>query len=111
MDFTALRTQVVALLQGEGRVAYRALKLQFQLNDDILEALKDDLIYAKRLAADEEGRVFVWTGGTSSVPTIAVPERSPVQGEAAPAVPPVPDAERRQLTVLFCDLVDSTKLS
>jgi class 3 adenylate cyclase len=26
-------------------------------------------------------------------------------------VPPPPDAERRQLTVLFCDLVDSTALS
>ena len=62
MDFTALRTQVMALLQGEGRVAYRALKLQFQLDDDTLEALKDDLIYAKRLAADEDGRVLVWTG-------------------------------------------------
>ena len=29
----------------------------------------------------------------------------------APAAPPSPDAERRQLTVLFCDLVDSTALA
>jgi class 3 adenylate cyclase len=28
-----------------------------------------------------------------------------------PVEPHVPDAERRQLTVLFCDLVDSTALS
>src|SRR4029450_11860400 len=73
MDFTALRTQVMALLQGEGRVAYRALKLQFQLDDDTLEALKDDLIYAKQLAVDEDGRVLVWTGGTSNAPTTAAP--------------------------------------
>src|SRR5262249_35048604 len=33
------------------------------------------------------------------------------QGEAAPVGPGTPDAERRQLTVMFCDLVDSTKLS
>ena len=66
MDFTALRTQVIELLQREGRVAYRALKLQFQLDDDTIEALKDDLIYAKKLAVDEEGRVLVWTGGTAS---------------------------------------------
>jgi class 3 adenylate cyclase len=118
MDFTALRTQVMALLQGEGRVAYRALKLQFQLDDDTIEALKDDLIYAKKLAVDEDGRVLVWTGGTASapppaspVPLPATPDISPAQGEAAPVVPPTPDAERRQLTVLFCDLVDSTKLS
>jgi class 3 adenylate cyclase len=118
MDFAALRTQVIDLLQHEGRVAYRALKLQFQLDDDYLEALKDDLIYAKQLAVDEDGRVLVWTGGTSSAPTIASPvpppatsDVSPTQGEAAPVVPPTPDAERRQLTVLFCDLVDSTALS
>ena len=118
MDFTALRTQVMALLQGEGRVAYRALKLQFQLDDDTIEALKDDLIYAKKLAVDEDGRVLVWTGGTSSapptassVPLPATPDVSPAQGEAAPVVPPTPDAERRQLTVMFCDLVESTALS
>ena len=118
MDFTALRTQVIALLQGEGRVAYRALKLQFQLDDDTLEALKDDLIYAKRLAVDEEGRVLVWTGGTSSAPPTASPVPLPAtldvslaQGEATPVTPPTPEAERRQLTVMFCDLVDSTKHS
>jgi class 3 adenylate cyclase/predicted ATPase len=118
MDFTTLRTQVMALLQGEGRVAYRALKLQFQLDDDTLEALKDDLIYAKRLAVDEEGRVLVWAGGTSSAPTTAspgpppaTPDVSPTRGDASPVVPPTPEAERRQLTVLFCDLVDSTRLS
>src|SRR6516165_3309944 len=118
MDFTTLRTQVMALLQGEGRVAYRALKLQFQLDDDTIEALKDDLIYAKKLAVDEEGRVLVWTGGTASAPpaatSVPLPAMSavaPTQVEVAPTVPPPPDAERRQLTVMFCDLVDSTKLS
>jgi class 3 adenylate cyclase/predicted ATPase len=118
MDFTALRTQVMALLQGEGRVAYRALKLQFQLDDDTLEALKDDLIYAKRLAVDEDGRVLVWTGGTSiapptasPMPSPATPKVSPARGEAAPVAPPMPEAERRQLSVMFCDLVDSTRLA
>jgi len=118
MDFTTLRTQVMALLQGEGRVAYRALKLQFQLDDDTLEALKDDLIYAKKLAVDEDGRVLVWTGGTDLTPATAprapqptTQDASRAQVEVAPTVPPPPDAERRQLTVLFCDLVDSTRLS
>jgi class 3 adenylate cyclase len=118
MDFTALRTQVMALLQGEGRVAYRALKLQFQLDDDTLEALKDDLIYAKKLAVDEDGRVLLWTGGTDLTPTTAprapqptTQDASRAQGEAAPVVLSTPDAERRQLTVMFCDLVESTKLA
>src|SRR5262245_5871966 len=118
MDFTALRTQVIELLQREQRLSYRALKRQFALDDEDLEALKDELLYAKRLAVDEDGRVLVWTGETSRAPTTASPgpppttsDVSPTQGEAAPVVPPTPDAERRQLTVLFCDLVDSTKLS
>src|SRR5262249_10328562 len=53
------------------------------------------------LAVDENGRTLVWTGG----------EAQPPQAEAAPATPPAPDAERRQLTVLFCDLVESTALA
>ena len=36
-------TQVSELLQREGRVSYRALKMQFSLDDDQLEALKDEL--------------------------------------------------------------------
>src|SRR5437870_8390833 len=114
MDYDAVLAQVITLLQQEQRVAYRVLKRRLQLDDDLLEALKDDLIYAKKLAVDEDGRVLVWTGGTSSapltgspVPPSATPEVSPVQGEAPTITPPMPDAERRQLTVMFCDLVDS----
>ena len=40
----------------------------------------------------------------------AVQEQPSPQVEPLPTAPP-PDAERRQLTVMFCDLVDSTKLS
>jgi len=116
MDFTALRTQVIELLRREQRLSYRALKRQFALDDEDLEAFKDELLYAKRLAVDEDGRVLVWTGGTPSAPTTASPmpppttlDISPAQGEAAPVGPSTPDAERRQLTVMFCDLVDSTK--
>src|SRR5262249_20115032 len=38
-------------------------------------------------------------------------EAQPARVAPAPVVSPTPDAERRQLTVLFCDLVDSTVLS
>jgi TOMM system kinase/cyclase fusion protein len=118
MDFTTLRAQVIELLQREQRLSYRALKRQFALDDEDLEALKDELLYAKRLAVDEDGRVLVWTGGTASAPTTASPvplpamlEVSPVQVGASPGGPAPPEAERRQLTVMFCDLVDSTRLS
>ena len=118
MDYDALLAQVLALLQQEKRLAYRVLKRRLQLDDELLEDLKDDLIYAKKLAVDEDGRVLVWTGGTpiapptaSPVPLPATPDVSAVQGEAAAVAPPSPEAERRQLTVMFGDLVDSTRLS
>ena len=118
MDLYAILDQVVDLLRQRQRVTYRALKVQFHLEDEALEALKDELLYAKKLAVDEDGRVLVWTGGTSGAPPIAspvplsaTPDVSPTQGEAPPIAHPTPEAERRQLTVMFCDLVDSTRLS
>jgi hypothetical protein len=118
MDYDTVLARVLDLLQREQRVAYRVLKRRLQLDDETLEDLKYDLIYAKKLAVDEDGRVLVWTGGTSSapptaspVPLPATPDVSPAQVGASPAIPHTPDAERRQLTVMFCDLVDSTALS
>jgi hypothetical protein len=118
MDFYDMLAKVQDLLSQHGRLSYRALKRQFALDDEDLEALKDELIYAKRLTVDEDGRVLVWTGGMSSAPTTAasVPppatsDVSPTQAEALRPISPTPDAERRQLTVMLCDLVDSTTLS
>src|SRR5262245_34826059 len=118
MTFEEVLDQAMAMLQRRGRLTYRTLKLHFHMDDEHLEALKDELIYGQRLAVDEEGRVLVWTGGISSAPTTAssMPPPttlyiSPAQGEAAPAAPPTPEAERRQLTVIFIDIVESTSLS
>jgi hypothetical protein len=41
MTFDETLTQVLELLQRQGRLSYRALKVRFQLDDDFLEALKD----------------------------------------------------------------------
>jgi class 3 adenylate cyclase len=122
MTFEQVLDQAMAMLQRRGRLTYRTLKLHFQLDDEHLEALKDELIYGQRLAADEDGRVLVWTGGAEVPPGTTPPGPQPAQSlplqaahapwaATAPAAPPSPDAERRQLTVLFCDLVDSTRLA
>src|SRR5215831_2794409 len=121
MDYDAIFAQVLALLQQEKRLAYRVLKRRLQLDDDLLEDLKDDLIYAKKLAVDEEGRVLVWAGDASAPSAPAPTPPEPAQSQSQPthasegAAPSVaryePAAERRQLTVLFCDLVDSTALA
>jgi class 3 adenylate cyclase len=102
------------MLQRRGRLTYGALKRQFQLDDAYLEDLKNELIAGQRLAIDEGGNVLVWTGGTEMPPHITPPvsQASHASREAAtPAAPSPTEAERRQLTVLFCDLVDSTALA
>ncbi len=63
MTFDEVLTQVLELLQREGRVTYRALKRRFDLDDDYLEDLTGEIIKAQRLAIDEAGEVLVWTGG------------------------------------------------
>ena len=62
MTFDKILSQVLELLQREGRVSYRALKLRFSINEEVVEGLKDELIDAKRLAVDEDNKVLVWTG-------------------------------------------------
>jgi len=65
MTFDELLEQVLVLLQRDGRVAYRVLKRRFSIDDEYVEDLKAELIDAKRLAMDEDGKVLVWGGGTT----------------------------------------------
>src|SRR2546421_220183 len=121
MDFYALLDQVVDLLRSRGRVSYRALKRQFDMDDAYLEDLKVELIEAQHVACDENGTILVWMGEAETLPfpapSSAQHAPQPAIQEAAlpqlvpPAAPSSPEAERRQLTVLFCDLVDSTGLA
>ena len=67
MTFDEILTQILDLLQREKRVSYRALKRRFDLDDDYLEDVKDELFHAE-LAVDEENRVLVWTGETGGTP-------------------------------------------
>jgi hypothetical protein len=79
------------------------------------EDLKDALIYAKKLAMDEEERVLVWTnGGTSAFPPI-VAERAQTPLAYTPpylttkilAARADLAGEHKQVTVLFADLKGS----
>jgi class 3 adenylate cyclase len=111
MTFDEVLAQTVELLQREGRVSYRALKRRFSIDDEYIEDLKTEIIRAKRLATDEDGAVLVWTGSPSQTLTSSGP-RAPEIGESGAAPATIShEGERRQLTVMFCDLVGSTPLS
>src|SRR5262245_255068 len=113
MDFYTLLDQVVDLLRSRSRLSSRSLNRQLGLDDDYLEDLKAELIKSQRLAVDEDGEVLVWTGNPAPLPTSSpAAEADPLRQASAspPAASSPPHAERRQLTVLFCDLVDSTTL-
>src|SRR5687768_13635862 len=73
MTFEELLDQAIDMLWRRGRVTYRALKLQFQLDDDTLDVLKDELIYGQQLAVDEAGRVLVWGDPSATPPAATAP--------------------------------------
>ena len=121
MDHEAVLAQVLALLQREGRLSYRVLKRRFGVDDDLLEDLKEDLIHAKKLALDEDGHVLVWTGTPASgLPSTApaghVLEQPPLAytpphlSDKIRATRQTLEGERKQVTVLFADIKDSTEL-
>jgi hypothetical protein len=71
---------------------YRALKLQFHLDDEYLDVFKDELIDGQQLAVDVDSRVLVWAGPPAtlpagSAPQVATPDNHPDQ---APPVKDVP---------------------
>jgi class 3 adenylate cyclase len=122
MTFEEVLDQALAMLQRRGRMTYRSLKRQFQLDDAALEDLKDELLFTHPEVVDESGQGLVWTGATPTPPALASPPLQPAQQPATrdthrtqPETPSAelhtPEAERRQLTVVFCDLVDSTRFS
>jgi len=129
MTFYEVVRQVLDLLQRQGRVSYRALKREFGIDDDFIEDLKEELCFSHPVV-DEDGRGLVWTGDVGSVST------STFQPTPEPPFPPTPEpqreplsytpphlaekiltsrsaleGERKQVTVLFCDLANPTAIA
>jgi class 3 adenylate cyclase/tetratricopeptide (TPR) repeat protein len=125
VKFYAVIDQVIELLRSRGRLSYRALKIEFELTDDHLEALKEEIIEGQRVAVDEEGRFLVWVGDGESAPT---PTTVPQQSQPPASYTPTHlaerilaeqqamesrgsvDGERKTITALFADLKGSTAL-
>lgn len=56
MTFEEIFDQVTAMRQRRGRVSYRTLKRQFNLDEDALEDIKAEIIKEQCLAVDEVER-------------------------------------------------------
>jgi class 3 adenylate cyclase/tetratricopeptide (TPR) repeat protein len=121
MTFEEILEQALAMLQRRGRVTYRALKIQFKLDDDQLEALKDELLYAHPQVGNDAGRGLLWTGTSVGAPPPAA-ALAPAQDRTPLAYTPQHlaekiltsraglEGERKQVTVLFADLKGSMEL-
>ncbi|MBI3757789.1 MAG: adenylate/guanylate cyclase domain-containing protein, partial [Deltaproteobacteria bacterium] len=106
--------------------------MQFQLDDEQLEVLKEELIDIQEVAADKDGKMLVWAGAAPVLsPESRVPSstQSPTPTPQSPAAytPPhlaeriraeqaaleargATDGERKTITALFADLKGSTTL-
>ena len=79
MTFEEILNQAIALLQRQGRVSYRALKRQFDLDEAYVEDVKLELIEVHQVAVDQDNTMLVWTGGAALPPP---PAAEPVSGRA-----------------------------
>src|SRR5215468_5446744 len=122
MTFEEILNQTRAMLQRQGRVSYRALKRQFDLDDAYVEDVKLELIEVHRVAVDQDNTMLVWTGGAATPPAAAAadrvrpPDTTPLAytpsylAEKILASRAALEGERKQVTVLFADLKGSTEL-
>jgi class 3 adenylate cyclase/tetratricopeptide (TPR) repeat protein len=121
MGFFEVLTRVTELLQREGRVSYRAIKREWALDDAALADLQAELIEVRQVATDHAGTMLVWAGEVTpaSRPASAAakaPEPTPLTytpshlTEKILAARPTLTGERKQVTVLFADIKDSTEL-
>jgi class 3 adenylate cyclase len=121
VTFDEVLEQALEMLRRRRRVSYRALQVQFQLDDTLLEILKDEIVEVHQLARDQEGKLLVWTGDTAS-PSVPAAAPAPDHGRAPLTYTPpylaekiltsrsALEGERKQVTVLFADIKDSTEL-
>lgn len=132
MKFSEIIDQAVAMIHTRGRISYRALQREFELDDQDLDDLKEELLFSFPQVKDEEDRGLVWVGAApvpsteSSVPSFPqspTPNLQPpasytpahlaerIRAEhAAMEARGSADGERKTITALFADLKGSTAL-
>ena len=89
MKFSELIDQATGLLQRKGRLRYRSLQREFELDDETLEDLRDELIEGQAVAVDEGAKILVWAGDGGTLPSPRSPTplhlHAPTPGRAYPS--------------------------
>jgi hypothetical protein len=124
MIFEEIVDQAIEMVRRRGRVTYRMLKRQFDLDDVSLEDLKDEILYSQSQIVDDEGRGFAWTGGTEPAASPPMSVLTPATDQKPSPISYTPpyltekiltsrsalEGERKRVTVLFADLRGSMEL-
>jgi len=66
-SFVELLHKVTELLESEGSLSYRAIKREFDVDDDVLEDIKTELVEVKQIARDVDGKVLELTSASGRV--------------------------------------------
>ena len=67
MDFYELVDQVVILIRQRRRLTYRSFRRQFDLDDEALKELKEEVLYSEPRVVDDEGAGLMWTGDAEKI--------------------------------------------
>ena len=131
MKFSEIIDQAGALIQRKGRITYRALTLEFDLSEEQLDVLKEELLYSHPQVVDDAGRGLVWNGEAQrpAAPATPLSPQPPTLNPQSPSsYTPAhlaeriraeqaamesrgsADGERKTITALFADLKGSTAL-
>ena len=107
-------------LQENGRVSLRVLRRQFELDDEALEELIEELVDVQRVARREEN-VLVWAGDATQSAREPTPEQPAARDLRVYTPKHLADkilqsrsaleGERKQVTVLFADVKGSMELA
>jgi class 3 adenylate cyclase len=108
-------------LEENGRLSLRMLRRQFELDDDALEEVIEELVGVQRVARREEN-ALAWLGNAEAEPrgterAVSPPARDPLSytpkhlAEKILTSRSALEGERKQVTVLFADVKGSMDLS
>ena len=64
VTFNEILSQTLIMLQQHGRVSYRALRRQFNLDADSLDDLKDAFLYAYPQVLEDANHGLIWTAAS-----------------------------------------------